>query len=385
MRENIFGKGKLTASASAATELWELSANMAVRELAFESAVNLIADTLSVCEFRTFQLDRKTSKLEEVKGDEYYLWNLEPNRNQNSSQFLKKLIRQLYWKNEALVVSGDDGRLYVADSFEKKDMTIFDNIFSQVTVDDFTFKRNFKMDEVLFFSLNSKDVKSLVDSFSNDYSLLLEYAKKAYKKSRGQKGVLSISARAQGAPDFEERLQQMMNDRFKPYFDADSAVLPLTDGYSWEEQSSKTYSTGTTRDIKAQVDDIFIFTARALGVPPVLLLGENIDTTKATDQLLTFCIKPLAKMISKEINRKRYSKEEFLKGARVQIETKAVKHIELLDVATSVNSLISSGTVCIDEIRRILEEEPLGTDFGKTHFVTKNYATADEAIATDEG
>lgn len=40
-----------------------------------------------------------------------------------------------------------------------------------------------------------------------------------------------------------------MNERFKPYFEEDSAVLPLTDGYKYTEQQYKTYSADSTRDI----------------------------------------------------------------------------------------------------------------------------------------
>jgi phage portal protein BeeE len=49
--------------------------------MAFWSAVNIVANAVSKCEFKTF-LNGK-----EDKGKEYYLWNIEPNKNQNSSDF----------------------------------------------------------------------------------------------------------------------------------------------------------------------------------------------------------------------------------------------------------------------------------------------------------
>ena len=57
-----------------------------IREMAFWSATNLMANAISKCEFKTYL------KGDEVKKQEYYLWNVEPNKNQNSSAFLHKLI-----------------------------------------------------------------------------------------------------------------------------------------------------------------------------------------------------------------------------------------------------------------------------------------------------
>ena len=57
-----------------------------LRELAFWTCVNKIANAVSKCEFKTFYRGK------EVKEKEYYLWNVEPNQNQNATAFLNKLI-----------------------------------------------------------------------------------------------------------------------------------------------------------------------------------------------------------------------------------------------------------------------------------------------------
>lgn len=378
LREKFFsGSASLGTANIDMSEYWELASSVYTRELAFESAVNLIANSIAKCEFKVYR------KNQLFKDDEYYLWNVEPNKNQNSSEFLKKLINKLYRDNECLVVSTDLGELLIADSYEKTNYALVNDLFTNVTVKDYTFKRSFRMNEVLFFKLNNNDLRGPLNGLHADYGKLYEYSKKAFQKSRGQKGVLSISARAQGDANFEENLRKMMQDRFKPYFDADSAVLPLTDGYSYAEQDRKTYNADSTRDIRAQVDDMFSFTARAFGIPPVLLLGEVINPTMATNQLLTFCIDPLTDLLMEEINRKRFGREEYLSGNKVAIDTKTIKHIDLLEVATSIDKLISSGAFCIDEIRTTVGEEPLGTEFGKQHWITKNYEKIERSGDTE--
>ena len=96
-------------------EYEDLVGDIYIRELAFLSAVNLVANAVSKCEFKTF------TKGKEEKGREYYLWNLEPNKNQNSSVFLHKMISKLYRNNECLVID-QSGQLLVADNFNRSHM-----------------------------------------------------------------------------------------------------------------------------------------------------------------------------------------------------------------------------------------------------------------------
>lgn len=380
IREKFFSGGTTLGTTNIdMSEYWQLSASINVRELAFASAVNLIANSISKCDFRTY------SKNKEIQGEEFYLWNIEPNKNQNSSEFLKALIWKLYSENECLVVSSDDGSLLIADSFDKKEYALRDFSFSNVTINDYVFRKTFFMKDVLYFRLNNKDIKGLVDGLHASYGQLLEYSQKAFKKSRGQKGVLEIAAKPQGDANFAQNLQKMMTERFKPYYDADSAVLPITEGYKYTEQDRKTYNADSTRDIRAQVDDVFSFTARAFGIPPVLLLGEVADVSKAVNQLLTFCIDPLTDLLAEEINRKRYGRKEVLSGSKLVIDTKTIKHIDLLEVSGSIDKLIASGAFCVDDIRKAVREEPLNTDFSKKHYMTKNYAPADQVVGNLEG
>jgi Ni,Fe-hydrogenase III large subunit len=62
-------------------DLADAFGDLYIREMAFWSAVNLVANAVSKCEIKTFENGK------EVKKQEYYLWNIEPNRNQNSSAF----------------------------------------------------------------------------------------------------------------------------------------------------------------------------------------------------------------------------------------------------------------------------------------------------------
>lgn len=371
-------KSRVSSEEIEAAEFYGLSAELYVRELAFWSCVNTIANAVSKCEFKTFVQGK------EVKGPEWYAWNVEPNRNQNSSAFIHKLITQLYRHNEALVVE-QSGQLVVADSFSRKPYALYDDVFSQVQVGDFTFERTFFQSEVLYFQLGERDMRLLVNGLYEVYRKMLDYGMRSYQKSRGTKGVLEVDTMASGDPKFLEVYDDIKNQRFRTFAEAENAVLPMWKGMKYSDLGSKTYSNEGTRDIRAMIDDVSDFTAKAFGVPPALLSGEVEGTKEAMDHFLTFCIDPLCDMLQEEINRKRSGMAGVLAGNYVQIDTKCIKHVDLLSVATAIDKLISSGAFCINDIREVVGEPPIDEPWAWQHFMTKNYATVSELLKALQG
>jgi HK97 family phage portal protein len=349
-----------------------------VREMAFWSAVNIVANAVSKCEFKTY-LNGK-----EDKGKEYYLWNIEPNKNQNSSRFLNKLIAKLYRDNECLVIE-QNGQLLVADSFNRKPYALYDDVFTEVRVEDFTFARSFAQSEVLYYQLNEENVRKLINGLYESYSKLIAYSMKAYQRSRGTKGIFKYDTIPVAGTPEREAFDALINKKIKQWMEGDNAALPLGRGQEWKELQHKTYTNESTRDIKAQIDDIFDFTARAFGIPPALLRGDVQDTSKAIDQLLTFCIDPLVDMIQEEINRKRNGYAGFSQGTYLKIDTKCIKHVDLLSVATAIDKLIGSGAFCINDIRKAVGDEPINEAWANQHFITKNYETVENALTALEG
>lgn len=375
-----FGGGTIPLSGDIfnSEEYAELVRDVYIREMAFWSAVNLVANAVSKCEFKTFLNGKET------KGREYYLWNLEPNKNQNSSAFLHKLIAQLYRKNECLVIE-QNGQLLVADDFVRTPYALYDDVFTQVTVKDFTFNRSFTQSDVLYWELSSVDMRRVVNGLYESYSKLIQYSMKAYQRSRGTKGVFKYETLPVAGTAERAAFDALVNEKIGKWLAGDNAALPLGRGQDWKELTQKTYSSESTRDIRAQIDDVCDFTARGFGIPLALLRGDVQDTSKATDQLLTFCVDPLTDMLSEEINRKRNGYAGFSQGTYLQIDTRTIKHLDLLSVATSIDKLISSGCFTINDIRALVGEQPINEDWANQHFITKNYSTVADLLAALEG
>ena len=356
-------------------EMFDLFTDCYIRELAFHSCVNLTANAVSKCEVKTFFGGR------EVRDREYYLWNVSPNQNQSAAAFWHKLVYLLYRDRAALVVE-NGGKLYIADSWSRQEYALYDDVFSQVTVGDFTFGRTFAASDVLFFELSAQDAQKVVDGLYASYAKLIAYGMKGYQRSRGEKGVLELDANVSGDAQFQETFEKIKNTGFRRFAEAESAVLPMWKGMKYTSLASRTYNADTTRDIRAMIDDVTDFTARAYCIPPPLLNGSVQNVDSATDQFLSFCIDPLVcSTIETEINRKRNGLEGLRQGNYVRIDTSRIKHIDLLDAAGSIDKLLSSGVECVNDIRALLGQTLINEPWAWQHFMTKNYAAVAEVLA----
>lgn len=361
----------------------EEMSKLAMEEFTIHAAINLIANCISKCEFKTFE------KGEEREGEEHYVWNYEPNKNQNASQFLQELVTKLLYNNECLVVESR-GQLIIAESFGKEEFALNETIFSGVSRKGFTFNRTFKMSEVLYFRLNNKNIRHLLTGLCNGYQKILDDAVDKYKKAGGEKGTLQIDATAAGQKygdkSFEEVFEELMNKRFEKFFNSRSAVLPLYNGFHYTKQAAEQSkkSTSEVKDITDILDEIVETVARAFNIPVSLLKGDVSDVQAITKNFLTFCIDTICEMIQTEINRKRYGITEIRKGNYLKVDTTTVMHTDAFDMAESADKLIASGMYCVDELRRKIGDHPLNTEESQKHFITKNY-TSLGAVKGGEG
>lgn len=374
---SFFGAGETTINLTQ-TEIAGQETKLAIEAFAITAAINLIASAISKCEFKTY------SKGVEFKGEEYYLWNIEPNKNQNSSQFIQKLISTLLYENECLALD-INGQLIIADSFYQNEYAVVENYFTNVVSGTMSFDKTFKMSEVMYFRLGNDNIRALLSNLLKGYNDLLNMSINKYKRSGGRKGILDIESTASGNKDFQTKFEDLMNNKFKRYFEAENAVLPLEKGYKYDEQGGEASkkSTSEIADITATTKEIFERVAQAFKIPPSLLRGDIADISNLTDNFLTFCIDPHTDMIQEEATRKRYGKTEFIAGNYLKIDTTCIKHIDLFNISASFDKLIASGGYSIDELRIKSGDTPLNTDWSKKHWITKNYQGIEDVTTVE--
>ena len=64
------------------------------KKFAIDSVISLIANALVMSEFQTLENGK------EVKKNNYYLLNVEPNKNQNATEFWHEVVSKLIYDNE---------------------------------------------------------------------------------------------------------------------------------------------------------------------------------------------------------------------------------------------------------------------------------------------
>lgn len=362
------------------TAIAEMYTEACYRDLALWTGIDLIAKAISKCEFKVFVKNK-----EEKNNPEWYRWNIEPNKNQNSSAFLRKLVATLFFTDECLVVESG-GQLLVADSFQRTPYALYDDVFEGVTVGNLQFQRKFYGNEVLYWNLNSlgdnRSIQAVVRCVAESYAKLLAYGIKSYQSSRGNKALFKYEALPQhvAKEDANEWLKGQI-EKYGKFLSSDSGVATVGKGVSLEAYDRKsTYSNETTRDLRAMIDDISDFTAKAFGIPPALLRGDVQGTSDALDQFLTFCIDPLADMLREEIVRKTIGQSGLAKGYDLIIDTSVVKHIDILSSANNIDKLIGSGVFCVNDILKLLGSPIIDEAWAWRHFVTRNYMTFEEAM-----
>ena len=356
-------------------ELFEAAQEFQIRNLCFWICVDMIANAMGRCEFRTFRENQ------EIHEREYYLWNYEPNVNQNSTMFLHKFVSKLYEENETLIIStrgrnGGDALVVADDWQDPEDWPARQNEYTGVQAGDLVYSKTFRENDVLHLRLNHCNIKPVLDGMYRSYYRLLNAAMKNYQWNHGQHWKVHVSQLASGEDGWAEKFQKMIEAQIKPFLESNGAVLPEFDGYEYENVGGNAKGNEEdTRDIRAMVEDIFDFTARTFLIPAVLVNGKVEGTENANKRFLTNCIDPICDQLQEEIVRKRYGYEQWKAGDFLRVDSSSILHFDIFENAANVEKLVGSGAYTINDVRRAANESTINEPWADEHFMTLNIST----------
>lgn len=333
------------------------------KELAINSAINIIAKSISNAEFRTF----KNKK--EVKEHNYYLFNIEPNQNQNATEFNLELIRKLIYDNEVLIIQENE-KFYIADSYTINDKTLYQTSFTNVCVKNLNFNKTYLMEDVFYLKLNNSKIKELIDNVYSSYGTLISQCISDYKKSKGIRGKVKITTAWSQRFKEQEELQKTIQQKFRSYFSSDNSVIPLEEGFDFTESERKGATTST--EIRDMIEEIYNIVAIAFNIPTGIIKGDLAEVEEQRKNFLTFCVDPIAKLYENEINRKMYGEKAYISGSKIKIDTSRIEHINIFDVAGSLDVLTRIG-FSHNDLLRTIGEEVIDEKWANEHYMTKNY------------
>lgn len=352
-----------------------------IRELCFWSCVNLMANALGRCEIRTFRGGK------EIREREWWMWNREPNVNQNATAFRHKLMKRMAEDGEALIVpvrkrNGLDG-VVVADAWEEPTYNpTRQNVYSQVSVDGYSFERSFSESDVIHLTMDAARMGKVIKAMYQSYAKMIDAAVNAYTWDKTQHWKVRVENVASGDPEWPKKFAAMVQEQLKPFFESNGAILPEFQGYTYEKMNGK--NDITTRDIRSMVDDIMEFTATGFGIPAVLMKGqvEGVDNARTT--FLTR-MDAICDQLGEEINRKRYGYDEVRAGNYALVDSSAVQHFDILSNAANVEKLVGSAVYTVNEFLRATGQPEIQEEWANKHWLTKNIAGVETAMQEIEG
>lgn len=360
-------------------DVGSISAGLEVylERMAFWSCVRKIGAAVSAVEWETYRRGKS------VRAREYWAWNYEPNPNENREQFFSHLIGQLFQHQEALIIETKGGGRFIADDFtiEKR---LSGNLYRDIVVDGESVQGMYRSEDVIHLTISGDRIRQILTAIAATEGKLIKTAASSYIRGSGMRGTLRIEETAEATEDFDETYEDLINNKFKKFFTAENAVLPLFEGYDFTERQHPGAGMKGTRDIRSLIDDVVELTAQAIGIPPSIAAGKDVKN-EDFKEFMTVCVQPLVRMIAEEMNRKIYGRDLVFAGTYIVPNYAGVRYTDLFDVANPIDKLIGSGAFCINDIRMRLGLDVIDEPWAWQHWMTKNYSSVDDLLNSVDG
>ncbi|MCK1200313.1 phage portal protein [Streptococcus uberis] len=357
----IFKTGTIPESSYNFDELFADYQNLYLKNLAIDKSAEFLARIFSNSDFKFLNSDKKTWS---------YMLNVKPNKNESASRFWQRFIYKLITENEVLVVLSDDDQLLIADSFDHIEYAVYEDLFQQVTIKDYTFKRTFKMNEVIYLQYNNNRLSNYIDGLFTDYEKLHQRMIETIQRNNQIRGTLGVKGSAQLQDKYTNLMKSYADRLFSAFSTKSVAIVPTVDGLEYNELTNTTGTSNISVDdvktIRRQFDDEI---ADILGIPAVVLHGDMATLDSSQKALVIYCMKPLFKKVNDELNAKLISKTDFEKG--IEISIIGLAYQDIIESATSIDKLIASSAFTKNEVRNKFGYESV--EGGDKFIMTKNY------------
>lgn len=354
-------------------ELFQETSNRAhMKRLAIDTCISFLARTISQSEFRV-----KNGKTFE-KNSLYYRLNVRPNKNMTASTFWETFIHKLIYDNECLIIQADDGDLLIADNFQHVEYAVYEDIFSNVVVKDFEFKRSFKQSEVIHLRYSNEKLAPLIDGLFADYGELFGRVLSAQMRKNQIRATVDMDMVSAKTEEQRGKLQEFIERMYKAIRNNDVALVPQQKGIKYDEVSANSLAGQSADEINKVTNGFLNQVAMVIGIPVSLLRGDMADVEKQTKNYMFFTVSPLLKKIKDEADVKFFTKKEYRDGKCIDIRKPSYR--DIFDLATAVDKLRSSSVVNGHQLRDELGLERVDDPMMDKYFITKNYQESSQAL-----
>ena len=363
---NLFGaKTEPTYALDTDWDFQDASTRAYLKRVALDAGVNFIARRFAQAKFKHI-VDGKF-----VKDDAWYRLNTRPNRNETATQFWEHVIHKLIYEGECLVIVNDTKELLVADSYVHTKYANYDDIFEGVYVRGYRYERTFTMSEVIYLTYQNERLERYTNSLFADYGTMLGRMVAIQLRNNQIRGVLKVNTTYGAQREKQEQLQGYLDKVFNSFSNNTVALVPLTDGFDYQEIGGTKSNTQQQFDqIKQLRKDAIATVADILGIPENMLFETPAEVNQLEKSFNQGVLQFFYQLVIDELNGKLvsdYSSEEY------RIVGKNER--DIFSLSESIDKLVSSGAFRRNEIREALGWERADDPALDEFYITKNYTT----------
>lgn len=338
-----------------------------ITEMAIEKAIDMTAKMIAKSEFKEYR--KVDGKVQEHKDHLYYLLNVKPNSNELATNFWRRAIRKLIRYGECLIIIIGES-FYIADSFKKDDVILYETTFSNINIGNLSLKKTFTSNEVIYLKNNNKKILRLIEAFDQAYAEMLMVAMGNYKIQNTMKFKLKLPTTAKikkgdkviTGNEYAKALEEeLSSDQLK--------VIMMGMDVNLEQVAIQTKTPDDIMEIENHIKETVAF---MFDIPIDVFIGKTTEKSNAMNDMITFNIDPYVEIINDGINACVFNENEFLDGEMVSIDKTSFKHVDVLDVAVQLDKLFSDG-FSHNEIKGFIGLNRTDEAWADEHHVTKNY------------
>lgn len=376
---DVFNKNKEIQSMFDEFDFFGIDVNQRayLKQTALETCINFIGRTISQSDFRIMKNGKRQI------DDWHYLLNVRPNTDQSAADFWQDFIYKLIYENEVLVILSDQNDLLIADSFDRIEYAVYPDIFNNVTVKDYTFLRSFRMDEVIHITYNNEKLTKFMDGMFKDYTDLFSRMIETNKHANQVRAIAGMETNQSLDDQNRTKLQEFINKLYGAFRRSAFAIVPRIKGFDYTEVNDGSNNGRSVEELSKLKKDLVGHVANILGIPTALVLGDMGDYETAIKAYIKFCIGPLIKKLSDELNAKLIDKKDYLNGERIVVRGVTEKNV--IENAEAVDKLVASGAYTRNEVREKFGDERSDDPELDKFVITKNYQTASTVEGGENG
>ena len=364
--------------------------NNYIYAMAEAHAIDLIARTIAKTELLVYAQEeektknkKKSSKLKNLKNDIYYYLNIQPNYNENGTNFMYKLALKLLLNQEALVIINEkkDRKLfYVADSFNTSNEILYGKTFSNIVLSDsrgdsITLDKTYNQENAIYISIDNPEKSAKIESFKKHIGDLAKVVQTKYKRANTSKWRLKKPGNQPKMIDAETGKEIEYKEYVKKITEGlhsdEEAVILLAEAFDLINLNKDVKeSLGDYKDIFKIIGDTV---ANIFDIPQDIFWGNKTEKSTSNNDFITFAVDFYFELIEDSLNGSLVGLNSYVKGERIAFNKYAIFHKDILEGATGIDKLISN-TFSRNEINEFLKLPYIDEEWANEHNLTKNYA-----------